>query len=70
MSHVKNKPRAIIEWDTENGPVSYYLTYEAALAIVREMLHRVPSITLYDYDNREAIRQNYYYGISADDAGQ
>lgn len=70
MSHEKNKPRAVIEWDTENGPVSYYLSYEAALAIVREMLPRVPSITLYDYDNRENNRQNYYCGSSADDAGQ
>lgn len=56
----RNKNRImIITFDTETGSATYRLPYENALTLISEILKTVPSITIYDNDHRNNLR-NYY----------
>lgn len=55
----KNKALTILEYDGPNGMEVYCLPFENAAELIKVIIHRVPSITLYNYDNRENLREAY-----------
>jgi len=55
----KNKALTVVEYDGPNGTEVYFLPFENAAELIKVIIHRVPSITLYNYDNRENLREAY-----------
>lgn len=60
MNQDKQPPKImVIEFDSEHGLMKYFLPYPNALEIIKVLLPQVPSITVYDYEHRENLRQYY-----------
>ena len=55
----RNKALTVVEYDGPNGLEVYCLPFENAAELIKIIIHRVPSITIYNYDNRENIREAY-----------
>lgn len=60
MNQDKQPPKImVIEFDSDHGLMQYFLPYANALEIIKILLPQVPSITVYDYEHRENLRQHY-----------